>query len=362
MLQEIRQLQTENSGLAECLESLTDQRNQIIETLRQHMKQCSDYQATQNASVGLSHRVLKMLGLTSQSSTPSHNVPTAPSSVNPATCPSPSIQVKEEALMLSVSSPLVVRLPSTPFSESSPLVSPYSSVTPTHTPGFISAPTSPCIMPSPDHSHSLPVTAKLLATRRNSSQGLDTSATFSSSQLSPIVSADPSSSLSIDSMSENSDSVHVSAEHSPMLASQEEQEEEIVYRHKLMKHRSEWTDFTKPSPPSTSRNTRAFLERSYSFPSSSSETRTYSSTEIPAQNVRRAGLEACRDFSIVSAERQSQEVVPLDLRKAMWCGSQESEKPSEISTGENSWRPLERRWSVDEPHSCSQPMSFYTPI
>jgi len=64
---EIRHLQSHNSSLLTCLSSLTDHRNQMIEDLRHHMKQCSDYQATQNASVGLSHRVLEMLGFTQPS-------------------------------------------------------------------------------------------------------------------------------------------------------------------------------------------------------------------------------------------------------------------------------------------------------
>lgn len=63
LVEEIRKLQTHNCELMESLSSLTEQRNQIIDTLRQHMKQCSDYEATQKASVGLSHRVLTMLGV-----------------------------------------------------------------------------------------------------------------------------------------------------------------------------------------------------------------------------------------------------------------------------------------------------------
>ncbi|CAL1529432.1 unnamed protein product, partial [Lymnaea stagnalis] len=43
LVEEIRKLQSQNSELINILGGLTEQRNSIIETLRQHMKQCSDY-------------------------------------------------------------------------------------------------------------------------------------------------------------------------------------------------------------------------------------------------------------------------------------------------------------------------------
>ncbi|GFR78937.1 basic leucine zipper transcriptional factor ATF-like 3 [Elysia marginata] len=93
LVEEIRKLQSHNTELMDMLGNLTEQRNQIIDTLRQHMKQCSDYEATQKASVGLSHRVLSMLGVhTSEPEPPEPpqlalsgpSVPTAPVQPPPA--------------------------------------------------------------------------------------------------------------------------------------------------------------------------------------------------------------------------------------------------------------------------------------
>ncbi|RUS79356.1 hypothetical protein EGW08_012877 [Elysia chlorotica] len=82
LVEEIHKLQSHNSELLDALNNLTEQRNQIIDTLRQHMKQCSDYEATQKASVGLSHRVLSMLGF-----------PTAEAEVQPPQAVQPTLSI-----------------------------------------------------------------------------------------------------------------------------------------------------------------------------------------------------------------------------------------------------------------------------
>lgn len=314
--------------------SLTDQRNQIVETLRGHMKQCPDYKATQNASVGLSHRVLEMLGVPQTSITNPNpdSVPSVPSSAPPQ-CSSPSaspgVSVKEERshppdafsvpevpvyppsvfetfqsseAMTAFSThethdqatlPLLVG-PNVRLEEVSPLTNvKLEEVSPLASPSIFaltSAPTSPrAIMPeqpmhlASQHPVHLPLAANLaLTARQNSSLSLNWT------ESTPFLSAGSSPHLSIDTMSQASESssTQVSAQSSPMLASSQEEKASppIVYKHKLMKHRKDPQDFTKPSPPASSglhsRSGRLVLERSFSFPSSSSETWTHDSSML----------------------------------------------------------------------------------
>ncbi|XP_005113038.1 endochitinase A1 isoform X2 [Aplysia californica] len=389
LVEEIRHLQSQNSELVTALGSLTDQRNRIIETLRQHMKQCSDYRATQNAAVGLSHRVLEMLGF-----------PT-PSSLSAAPLlTTPPVRVKEEVLSYPPPSPLLVGLPaSVKLEDTSPLMSPSlygGSAAPAHTGSFTtSAPNSPRATPSSlDHHHHhhhhhhpvhLPLAAKLaLSARRSSTQGLETSSAFTSADSSPFVSAVSSPLLSIDTMSQSSESsAQVSAESSPMPAVLAEEDVGVVYKHKLMKHRRERSDFTKPSTPATAvsstRPNRAFLERSFSFPSSSSETRTCTSVTTPGLDVTEiipsdsGGLHGVSNPRILShspaAVLDSGTIVnaseaPLDLRRKRSNMSHDSGKnlrslPSDMFGSSSSSTPpgrcLERRWSVDEQHTSCPP-------
>ncbi|KAH9489241.1 hypothetical protein Btru_048829 [Bulinus truncatus] len=377
LVEEIRKLQTQNSELFSILGGLTEQRNRIIETLRQHMKQCSDYQATQNAAVGMSQRVLEMLGFPSSSSSPLHQdlsgvsslyISTGEHSCTPPLTLSPSVVIKDEhysSLANSPSSPLVVGLSGKVIStEDSPVKFMNKSTVKTEDlPPILSS----CVYetfsssssPQPSSSHSVsfdsplhPAPRSAIPKRRNSMHGVEEST---------------------------------------------EDEEFFQYKHKLMKHRkqssTDQTNFSSstasPSSSASSlRTSRVTLERSFSFPCSSSETRsnleTTSPSPVPSDTIQLEKTVAYR-YSEVHPQPTSPSPppppsytgsktdtldTPLDLvvKKKTGAADRNLEKRFDIGQADT-WPPagskygalargLERRWSVDDHHSIPEPLNL----
>lgn len=347
------------------LGDLTEERNSIVQTLRQHMKQCSDFHATQSAAVGMSQRVLDLLGFSSltanQTEIPGVSdlcIYTDDSSSSHPECQGPSVSVKKEKYTFSScpSSPLVlgfsgkpVKVEDAPVLSSGNLIhddtasilnsnifslnSPAVSYIPITSPQFESPPL-PSVMPR-------------LPTAKNSTQ------------ISSISTITP---------------------HSTTATGDEE--EVIHYKHKLMKHRKQFSDFTeiKAEPSSAGvRGTKISLERSLSFPCTVRDSWSNldsASSGSYAMNLTRSefnnsGLPHTSTTAALDSNNERDGAnFPLDLAMkksdASLCEiSQERQfmtsptdtwPPAGIKSG-MSFRNLERRRSVDDRQSMSQPLS-----
>jgi len=122
------------------------------------------------------------------------------------------------------------------------------------------------------------------------------------------------------------------------------------YRHKLMKHRRDRSDFTKPSPPAA-RTSRSFLERSFSFPSTTSDTRGGNDDHNLVFNpVReRKGSFPCHDDRAVPQLMSSSH--HSDARSI-------EDHPLDLSKEDSPRRPFERSWSVEEQRTGALTMTL----
>ncbi|XP_059145252.1 uncharacterized protein LOC131932354 [Physella acuta] len=328
LVEEIRKLQSQNSELINLLGGLTEQRNNIIDTLRQHMKQCSDYQATQNAAVGMSQRVLEMLGFPSSSSLP-HDIPgvsglyISTEDLSPTTSQSlsPSIIIKEERFSYSSSpsSPVIVGLSGKPLIAAEPLRPVKAMIKVEDSPPLL----SPCVF----HPSSSP------------------SATFSKSAISKISPFENSLLLEPQlNLAKRRSSTQILEPPPPPSSVESEssyESEYPQYKHKLMKHRKQSTfssDFTKPSS----------LGVRYNRVANSANLNLFISADVGGR--------------IDNLDR------PLDLavkkRSSSVCIDKEEDTrstdtwPLSGSCMGLAGRGIERRWSVDDHHSISQPLNL----
>lgn len=377
LVEEIRKLQSQNSELITILGGLTEQRNSIIETLRQHMKQCSDYQATQNAAVGMSQRVLEMLGFPSSSL--QHEIPgvsslyisTADHSSTSPCSQSPSLIIKEEecsSYSSCPSSPLIVGLSGklikvddslsraacksvVKIEDSPPILSGHLVQSTVVSPPSVS-------FPKPASSHVQHFDPSLLPAPR----------TFVSNHHRTSHNVGPlSSSFPLD---ESTD-----------------EEEFTQYKHKLMKHRKQSSsDFTHPSLSSSFRPYRVALERSFSFPCSTSESRStvdlqsintsvmtrsdmssiyeaYGSLASPSSSETGSKADPLDSPLDLVVKNRSSSVIDEDFERQFRIGPTDTWPPAGTRTGAT--RPgalsgaLERRRSVDDHHqSPPQPLNL----
>uniref|UniRef100_A0A2C9LD67 BZIP domain-containing protein n=2 Tax=Biomphalaria glabrata TaxID=6526 RepID=A0A2C9LD67_BIOGL len=367
LVEEIRKLQTQNSELFSILGGLTEQRNRIIDTLRQHMKQCSDYQATQNAAVGMSQRVLEMLGFPISSSM-HQDLPGVSSlyistggehSCSPPQCSSPPVVIKDEHY--------------SPFTscQMSPLVVGLS--------GKVIQADSVAVKPSPKSSVKIEESPPVLSSCAYQTFGSSPSPQLSSSQ-----------SVSFDSPLLPAPRSAIPKRRSSMHGGEEsvEDEEFFQYKHKLMKHRKQSsTDPPKvPSSETSSssfsiRSTRVTLERSFSFPCSSSETRsnldsplqssftsdnlaveptaTYKYYEVlptPVPSLHTGSKSYTTDSPLDLVVKKTSET-SSDFEKHFRIGQTDTWPPAGSRFGGTA-RGIERRWSVDDHSSFPEPLNL----
>lgn len=322
------------------------------------MKQCSDYQATQNAAVGMSQRVLEMLGFPSSSSLP-HDIPgvsglyISTEDLSPTTSQSlsPSIIIKEERFSYSSSpsSPVIVGLSGKPLIAAEPIRPVKAIIKVEDSPPLL----SPCVF----HPSSSP------------------SATFSKSAISKISPFETSLLLEPQlNLAKRRSSMQILDPPPPPSSVESEssyESEYPQYKHKLMKHRKQSTfssDFTKPSSLSV-RSNRVALERSFSFPCSTSETRSTLEPPSPSSYVCHVTPSDSSSLYLASdvGGRMDNLDRPLDLAVKKRSSSVCIEKEDSRST--DTWplsgscmglsaRGIERRWSVDDHHSISQPLNL----
>ncbi|BFZ07554.1 hypothetical protein BsWGS_10593 [Bradybaena similaris] len=358
LVEEIRKLQTENSELVSLLGDLTEERNNIVLILRQHMKQCSDYSATQNAAIGVSQKVLDLLGFPSLfvSETQVQDVSdlyihTGDSCSSQSRSQSPSIIVKQEQSGSS-------SCPTSPF---------------------MAAVGSQIIQ---DKDTSMP----------DASIIYDDSSAFAKHSIFNLKSPQagyscPLGSLKFDSPPAACASPRLAPAHSypqgleaasavcNSFTDATEEGEVIQYKHKLMKHRKHFYHASQSSFAG-SRGHRASLERSFSFPCTVRESRSnFSSPSGSGSCMQEPYQPEILGFpenpaatpALVTGRKDDAVGRPLDLvlRKSPAASDSSQDRMFAVRPMDT-WPPpgmrgvpfrnLERRWSVD--HSLPEPLNL----
>lgn len=340
------------------LGDLTEERDNIVLILRQHMKQCSDYSATQNAAIGVSQKVLDLLGFPSLfvSEAQVHDVSdlyihTGDSCSSHSRSQSPSIIVKQEQsgssscptspLMVGVSSQLIQdKYTSMPDAT---IIYDESSAFAKHSIFNLKSPQAGYSFPLGSlkfDSPPLACASPRLAPAQSYPQGLEaTSAVCNSS------------------------------------TDATEEGEVIQYKHKLMKHRKHFSHASQSSFAG-SRGNRASLERSFSFPCTVRESRSNFNSPSGSESYMQEPYQSeilgfhenpAATPALVTGRKDDTIGRPLDLVLRKSAAASDSNQDRMFAVRHmDTWPPpgmrgvplrnLERRWSVD--HSLSEPLNL----
>ncbi|CAG5118739.1 unnamed protein product [Candidula unifasciata] len=367
LVEEIRKLQSENSELVNILGDLTEERDNIIFILRQHMKQCSDYKATQSAAIGVSQKVLDLLGfpLLSASEAQVQDVSdlyinTGDSCSSHSQSQSPCVVVKQEKcdfsscpvspVMAGVGTQLmIVNDTSMPggsiiYDESSSSFTSHNIFSPESPPAKYSFPLGNLQFDSPPISCAVP--------------------------LPPPPPPPRSCAQSLEAASSNVDT--------------SDQQEIIQYKHKLMKYRKHFSQASQSSFAG-SRGSRASLERSFSFPCTVRESRSNFSSPAVSESYKLEPykLEPCKpdvmtlpqdptaNLALASDKTEESVGCPLNLAVRKTPSTPDSDREKMFTVNPmDTWPPagmrsmpfrnLERRWSVD--HSLPEPLNLSSKV